>query len=264
MTLHSEIIHTTLIEVLNYVNREAKLLSIDFYIVGAIARDYHFMKLGDYIPSRRTADIDIAVMVSNETEYIALKKALVKTGYFEEMSEPIKLIYNNSIEIDLLPFGDIETNGITLLTQPKIFTLEMPGFSLVNNYVEKSILSDQLETNICSIVGLVLLKLIAQDDRPQRTKDNADIQQIIKHYFDIYTYDIYEEHFDLMEKYDTNDRYYLQKICAHVIGRQLYEMLKNDRSLLNRVINILNKNKDDFWNNMLEGISESLAIDNGR
>lgn len=243
-------------EILEHINKAAIPLGIDFYVAGAVARDFHLSKMRDYIPSRRTEDIDIAVMVASEDEFIALKTALVSTGSFEDHKEPIKLIYKGGIELDLLPFGEIEDAGITYLTKPKVFTLDMPGFSLLNDFVELASWDEALQTKVTPVEGLVLLKLIAHNDKPQRTKDLIDIQQIIKHYFDISSDDIYENHFDTMNFYDTNDRDYMPKVCAHVIGRKLKVILQTDLDLKIRIESILKNSPQDFWDFILVGLLE--------
>ena len=156
MTQNSDIFDPAFDEILMHVSKEASALDIDFYLAGAVARDYHLSKSGDYIPSRRTADIDIAVMVATEDEFCKLKDRLIETGHFEEHKEPIKLIYKKSIELDLLPFGAIEEAGITRLTKPKVFTLDMPGFALLNDTAEQVQWSDDVEARVCSIEGIVL------------------------------------------------------------------------------------------------------------
>lgn len=256
MTKHSDIFNPFFDEILVHINREATALNIDFYLAGAVARDYHLSKSDDYIPSRKTEDIDIAVMVADEDEFCLLKNRLIETGLFEEHKEPIKLIYKKSIELDLLPFGNIEEAGITRLTKPKVFTLDMPGFALLNDSAEHIKWTDDIQARVCSIEGIVLLKLIAHNDRPQRTKDLTDIQQIVKVFFDVFSDDVYEQHFDLMELYDTNDKEYIPKISAHVIGRKLKTVLNADQQLLQRIISILQQDKDAFWMNILMGLIE--------
>lgn len=257
MTTNYNIFNPAFDEILLHVSWASSILDIDFYLAGAVARDYHLSKDKDYRPSRRTADIDIAVMVSNEDEFCALKNKLIETGDFEQHTEPIKLIYKNSIELDLLPFGDIEKLGITYLTKPKSFILDVPGFSILNKSAQQISWNGKIKTKVCTLQGIVLLKLVAYDDRPQRTKDLLDIQLIIKLYFDTLSEDVYEHHFDLMSKYEpNNNKNYIQQVCAHVIGRKIKLILKDDTNLLERVIKILQWDRDHFWENLLAGLIE--------
>ena len=227
MTQHSEIFNPAFDEILAHVSNACAKLGIDFYLAGAVARDYHLSKNSDYVPSRKTADIDIAVMVANENEFLELKKQLLNTGVFKEHAEPIKLIYKEAVEIDLLPFGEIEVDGTTTLTKPKVFVLEMPGFALLNEHAEEAIWNEKINARICTIEGLVLLKLVANNDRPERTKDLIDIQQIIKLYFEVFSDDVYEDHFDVMEKHNEKETDYIQQVSAYVIVFILLQNFNN-------------------------------------
>jgi predicted nucleotidyltransferase len=257
LSQHYDIFNPAFDEILQQVNDACSKLNIDFYIAGAVARDYHLNKIDDYSPSRKTADIDIAVMVADEETYIKLKESLIASKKFIQHKEPIKLLFNNAIELDLLPFGDIENEGVTQLTKQTNFVLGVEGFGLLNNFTEKTPWNNKVEVRICSLEGIILLKLIANDERPQRTKDLADIQSIIKLYFDVESDVIYSENYDLLELYDVEDiKGYKSSICAHVIGRKLKTILKKDEKLNQRIITILKKDKGEFWNNILTGLTE--------
>ena len=103
--------------------------NIDFYLVGAVARDINLSGNEELFSKRGTNDIDLAVTISDEGQYNQVKAALVATGLFESHeTEAIKLIYKNGLEVDLLPFGEIEgENRNVKLTDPT-FILNMPGF----------------------------------------------------------------------------------------------------------------------------------------
>jgi len=110
-------------------------LDIDFYIVGAVARDIQFSLKNENIRARATEDVDIAVMVSDQAQYTAIKNALIASGEFTaHETEAIKLYYQNAIEIDLLPFGDIENEQREIKLTDPMFILNMPGFSEVFPY----------------------------------------------------------------------------------------------------------------------------------
>jgi len=93
---------------------------IDFFIVGAVARDYFLSVDAEAVSKRKTDDVDIAIMLSNPKQFSELKEALLETGKFAaNETEHIKLYYKNAIELDLLPFGQIEN------AESKVF-LETP------------------------------------------------------------------------------------------------------------------------------------------
>jgi predicted nucleotidyltransferase len=252
----SEIFNHLFDEILESVTVIAGSLNIDFYLAGAVARDYHLQRSLDYTPKRKTEDIDFAVMVSNESEYHELRNELVATGNFCEHSNPIKLIYKEKVEVDLLPFGAIEEEGIVRITRPKLFIIEVPGFKLLNEYSELLPWNEKISTRICALEGVVLLKLIANDDKPERTKDLIDIQRIIELYFNLFSNEVYDVHFDILSIYDHTDLDYHLRVCAHLIGRKMKIMLAKDEILFQRLVGILKKQKDHFWSDLLNGIIE--------
>ena len=59
--------------------------------------------------SRATADIDLGINVSSWDEFNQLKVALTNTGLFSENRARQRLMYNNSIPVDIVPFGAISS-----------------------------------------------------------------------------------------------------------------------------------------------------------
>jgi predicted nucleotidyltransferase len=130
----------------------------------------------------------------------------------------------------------------------------MPGFLETFPFVE-TIKSGELSLKTCPIEGLVMLKLISHNDRPQRTHDLTDIDNIIDEYFDWNIDEIYSRHNDLFDKYDTNDlKFYMPKIGAHIIGRKMKPLLIESIMLRQRVIGILEKSLNPRLESLLKGL----------
>lgn len=236
-----------------------KQFDIDYYLAGAFARDIQFQTKQPDSNFRKTDDVDLAVCISHEDRYNEVMNALEATGSFvRDKKEIIKLHYKLGLEVDLLPFGEIEDeNRDVKLTKPIAFTLQMPGFAEAAAFTEE-IKSGNLTLNTCPIEGLVMLKLISWDDRPQRTHDLTDIDNIIDAYFDWNSDEIYSNHFEVMEKYDTNDlHFYIPKISAHIIGLKMKPLLAASSELFERVNAILKKKQNPRWEALLIGLNES-------
>src|SRR5271165_4393842 len=96
-------------EVFDDLEEAFQALNIDFYLIGALARDIWYAR-GDK-KFRTTKDIDFAIMISNKEDYEAVR------GYLKE-HKSYRDIKNNSfvmltpagIQVDILPFGEIEIN----------------------------------------------------------------------------------------------------------------------------------------------------------
>jgi len=53
---------------------------MDFFVVGAIARDILFENFNGQTPRRETKDVDLAICVKNWAEYDRVVNELVKSG----------------------------------------------------------------------------------------------------------------------------------------------------------------------------------------
>jgi predicted nucleotidyltransferase len=128
--MESNIILPAVLGLLAAAEKIFKQFGVEFYLVGALARDIHLSANPAFMPQRKTKDVDIAILLSDEDQFYAIKEAMVNSGDFSvHETEAIKLIYKQSIEIDLLPFGGIENElRETFLHKPRLFVMNVPGF----------------------------------------------------------------------------------------------------------------------------------------
>jgi len=245
-------------EVLSIAQKVFEKFNIDFYLVGAVARDVQFSERPELASLRKTNDVDIAIMINDEEHFYEIKNALLATGHFTaHKTEAIKLFYKHSIEVDLLPFGEIENEAREIkLHKPRLFVMDMPGFYEALPYKKIIEVEEDFKLHVCSLEGLVLLKLFAYSDKPDRTKDISDIEHILKVYFDLCSDEIYEKNIDVMDLYETSNRKYLSLIAARIIGRKMKTILSGDKMLIERIKNILGKRPTEEWNAIGEGFTE--------
>ncbi len=181
-----------------------------------------------------TNDINLAVFVSDYETYYSLKKDLVHQYKFSQIStNAFGLRHINGAQIDLMPFGDIETNNEITLKNP--FTkLKVQGFTEVYS---KGILETLFEGNkyyLASIESIVILKLIAFDDNNQRVKDIKDFALICKYYQEL-EFDIIYQNLDLFGQ----TSYEFKQISWIVLGRQMFEIIASNDDLFSRINNII-------------------------
>lgn len=217
---------------------------IDFYLVGAVARDA-WMSIHDKKARRTTGDIDFAVLINKAGTYEALKEYLIRQeGFVPSPENAFVLIWRDKTQVDLLPFGAIADRDGTVRVAGSGFTsVNMPGFGeIYEEGLPELILEGQHRFKFCTLPGLVLLKLIAWDDRPEARRDDIrDISDILNHFFDLYDEDIWSSHSDLFE--DENDN--LRHIAARVMGREIRKIAQRNDQLYQRVMAILNANTAD-------------------
>ena len=225
---------------LDALERGFKKFDIDFFLIGALARDT-WMGLNNKKPKRTTADVDFAILLPDAKTFTELKEYLVlEEGFIPYQGNSFVLLWKDGTPVDLLPFGDIADNGTVRVEGTGFTTINVEGFREV---YEGGLPEMELETGnhfkFCSLPGIVLLKFIAWEDRPEiRGKDILDISDILQHYFDIDSNNIYENHSELF----IDDDAALMDIAATVLGRGMGAILKSNHAVANRVKAIIEVN----------------------
>ena len=227
---------------LSALERGFEKIGIDYYLVGAVARDVWMSGINNIAPRRTTADIDFAVLINDKGDYEALKEYLVSTEGFQPTKEnAFVLLWKDRTEVDLMPFGAIEDEEAKVTIQGTGFTtLHVPGFAEVyEEGLPEVEVAEQHTFKFCSLPGIVVLKLLAWDDRPEvRRDDIKDISDILNHFFDMYDEEIWGNHFDLFgdEYIDT------LHTAARVMGREVKKIARRNDKLFARITNIITNN----------------------
>lgn len=209
---------------------------INFFIVGAIARNIWFAT-NDERPTG-TKDLDFGVFVTDVDTYNELRETLIRDyQYTPSKGNAFCLITPEGIQIDLLPFGEIEQDNEVSVEGVGLTSVKLDGFREV---FERGTVDVEIGTETyrsCSIPGVVILKMIAYDDRPDRRgKDVEDIYAICQHYPIIEDENIWANHSDLYG----DDREHFD-VGMIVLGREMSRMISDNDKLRNRVVDILNK-----------------------
>lgn len=224
-------------EVFHLLENHFSKLNINFYLIGAVAKDMWMSGIYDMALGRITADLDLAVLVEDQGQYERLKEDLVKTGRFYALKEnKYAMLFDNRIQIDLLPFGGLNIGDLDF-SYAIALTNITNGFAEVHENGTAQIEIQGQQFAVSTLPAIVLLKLIAYDDRPEnRGKDLNDIGNIIQHYYHIAGEDLFEEEFiDLLDLDNTI------VASAQLLGRRIYLIIKHSSELVERVIGILTK-----------------------
>jgi predicted nucleotidyltransferase len=222
------------------VDEVLSALKIPYYLVGVSAIALELLK-DNIKPARGTKDIDFAIMISSMKQYDDVVLQLVSKG-FTKVKAPWTLYHDGyNVAIDLLPFGQIEENDTINFTERHI-DLHFLGFK---ETLEESV-TISIEEKIAHIPPLhamVVLKLIAWNDRPEeRDNDLKDILLIIDKYYN-YQYDeILSSHYDTFPE----DEFDIRIIGARVLGRKAARILSKSDHLRKHVISILEKNSSNL------------------
>jgi predicted nucleotidyltransferase len=211
-------------------------LDIQFYVLGALARDAWYAK--EKIKSRTTRDVDLALYVFSGDQYQNVINILKETYDFVEVKNvPFRLQTPFGYTIDLIPFGEISIDDAVQPDKDWKRPVFVNGFEEIykNAVVPVEIENEEMQFRIATLAAIVMLKLIAFDDRPEnRTQDPQDIRDIILNFFDIESDVIYEQHNDLFDQ-DLE----LHEYAAIVIGREIKDILASNDPLRKRLLQIL-------------------------
>jgi len=169
-------------ETFDCIDEVMREMHLPYYLVGANAIALELLKKG-VKPSPGTKDIDFAVMIPSKDEYENISTAL-EGKEFNRVSTPFNFYSEKfNIVIDLLPFGELEEN-YTINFNERRADLHLLGFKEVMEEAIPVYIEDKI-ANIPPLAGMVILKLIAWNDRPEiRFDDLPDILKIIEHYYD--------------------------------------------------------------------------------
>ncbi|WP_019991030.1 nucleotidyl transferase AbiEii/AbiGii toxin family protein [Rudanella lutea] len=226
-------------ELFAVLESELVTLGVDFYLIGAIARDIWLTALHDIEPGRVTRDLDLAVLLANEEQYGHLRDRLIGTGRFIARRDNVyTLVFEDGRPVDLLPFGALSMEQSVSVAGQGLTTIRVDGFQEVYEAGTESVEIDNQPFLVCTLAGIVLLKFIAYDDRPEhRSKDILDIGAILRHYFDITEDDIYENHNDLF----SDDEFDITLTAARVLGRQMAPIVALSNALHQRIDQIIDQ-----------------------
>lgn len=206
---------------------------LDCYLVGAVARDIWLTQVHNEPTRRITKDLDLAIFVHDTAEYEALRSWLLeKEGFVPAGSSAFCLVYPSAVgtvglAVDLMPFGAIaDEAGDVYLTGHGLERISTVGFTEVLAEAVTMDTATGQQWRVVTLPGIVVLKLLAWQDRPERGKDAADIWNLLVVYFDLIADELYESHLDLLlleEDADTTNLMLL--VGARVLGRQVGKLL---------------------------------------
>ncbi|MDR2334331.1 MAG: nucleotidyl transferase AbiEii/AbiGii toxin family protein [Burkholderiaceae bacterium] len=176
-------------QVLKQVCISTSALSLDCFVGGAMARDILLTHVFDQKVQRATRDVDIGLYIDHWDQFTRLKEHLIESGRFvADMNGTQRLRFRSgdtaSIPLDLIPFGGIAGVDHSISWPPEHDTvLNVIGFEDALHSAIEVNLGHDLQTKICSLPSLAVLKLIAWKDRGlTQNKDAIDFLLIVRQY----------------------------------------------------------------------------------
>ena len=219
----------------------AEAEGIRFFVIGAAARDM-ILEHGYGIDTlRATRDIDFGVYVSAWAQYDKLKRSLETTGKFIPTEVGHRLKYKRSLIIDLIPFGPIADRNDKISWPPK-HEVEMSTLGFDEAYQHSLTIrlrsNPTLDIPFVSLAGLVLLKIIAWDDKgSDYDKDADDLAFIMRNYIDAGNNErLFSSDKDLIDNQEDFD---YESASARLLGRDMAAISQPKTATI--VLDILNR-----------------------
>lgn len=214
---------------------------IPFLIAGAQARDL-LLKHGHAIETgRQTADVDFAFRVSTWDEFLAFRDALIAADFTAVRGRIHKLLYGK-LEVDILPFGQIESNEHTIAWPPdNDVVMSVVGFGEAFHSATDVMLPEAVPAKVASLPALMLLKIEAWRERRLREpgKDAHDIRLILGNYLQAGNdHRLYDEFSYLLE----DAQFGYEAAGAYILGRDVKALL--DENGLERLLDIVRAESD--------------------
>lgn len=219
-----------IIDAIGDIDVAAKELNMQFFLVGATARDVFFSALHDVKTTRASYDVDIAVRVTGWDEVDQLTSKLLENAMFSRAGNiPHRFSYSDSISVDIVPFGPIENPaGSVSWPQQEGNIMSTTGFQEAFDHSVAVQLKPGVEVAVCTPPAMAALKLVVWHEKyPQRNKDAKDILFLMKEYINAGNQArIYDEHRDLAEiDYELASSRLLGRDIAKIVSPGTRKML---------------------------------------
>lgn len=222
-------------EVFLLIDSACKEMGIPLYLIGAQAWHFHLVEKG-IRPGRGTMDIDFAIMLPDIRTYDRILSSIIGKG-FRKVVEPYRFIHDpTNTVVDLLPFGEVEEKGTVKFTDRKT-ELSVVGFSDVLKAPDIKKLDEETTVQVTPLEGIIIMKLISFNDKPERTKDLDDIHDILIHYFELNDERFYENVPEILDEFSEND--FQLEAGAWLAGLDIGRILEANKTLKGHIQKIL-------------------------
>jgi predicted nucleotidyltransferase len=197
----------------------ATQLSIPYFVIGATARDILLEHVYGIESTRATRDIDFAVAVPSWNVFDILKTQLISTGGFVAGEAAHRLLFGmdaGAYPLDLVPFAGVARNGEIAWPPDGDFVMNIAGYADAHASALAVAITPGFTVKIVSLPAMVILKVLAWTDRPERDKHASDVLLLLRHYHEAGQFDrLYDDGADLLAAFD----YDIELAGAALLGR---------------------------------------------
>jgi predicted nucleotidyltransferase len=231
----------TLAVVANVLARHAT----QWLLVGAAARDMVLSFGYGLEMTRATRDLDIGVAIPAWETFEKIATDLVDRAGFTRDTSMSHRFRTDGAVVDIVPFGAVATDGVLAWPPDGEFEMSVLGFRETYAASDEVLLPGQILVRVASPPGLLLLKMIAWDERHMEKPkhDAVDIAALLHTYSSKRALDdVYTNGADLLETFE----YDVELVGAALMGR--YSAAIAEPETAEEVLRILDRETDiDGW-----------------
>jgi len=211
---------------LGTVDRAAAGVNADWFLTGAMARDWVFTFINGIDTLRATRDADIGIALAGWDEFERVRMHILAEGEFDPGRSLHRLNHRHlrGFHIDLVPFGSLSGAKAEIAWPPGRNTaMNVIGFEDAFKAAITVVADVDLPVKVASPSGLMLMKIFAWEDRKHRQpagKDAQDIRLLLTRYESVAGRSLYDVA-GLMEAED----YDADLAAAHLLGSDVAVLL---------------------------------------
>ncbi len=209
-------------QALRTVARAAAAVGADWFLTGAMARDWVFTLIHGIDTQRATRDADIGIALADWDEYEQIRTLIIAEGDFQPDRSQQRLNHRRvrGFHLDLVPFGQLGGDKAEIAWPPKQdVVMNVIGFADAFRSALTVIADVDLAVKVASPAGLMVMKLFAWQDRKYHSpagKDAHDIRLLMTHYEKVAGRSLYDVA-GLMDSVD----YDADMAAARLLGRDV-------------------------------------------
>ena len=214
-------------------------------------------RLGFEAPARTTRDVDAVVTAASWEDFDRIRRRLFDAG-FRPGSAPHELVFDQDVKIDLIPYGPGLVQNDRLEWPDTDRVISTLGVEEALESAVQEELAPGLSLRVVPIPGLVLLKLVVYQDRPEeRARDLTDV---------VYCFERYEgriegsRRFELTGMVVEGKPVQFEEAGAYLLGTEVARLAK--AKSLAAVRNFLNMISDEYARPVFQILTEERRIGN--
>jgi len=244
LTLSKKLDRVT-VKLFSTISSASDQCGIEFVVIGATARDVILHYVYGIAIRRLTKDVDIAIIINEWGKFDKLKSALLATKSFSETRVQHRLIFHDTLPLDIVPFGEIARENHIHWPPDDAVQMNISGHQeTLDNAVLINISEGIDPVRFSSLPNLTALKILAWKDRGKSNpKDATDVRIILDHYVAAGNRErLYDQHIDAVESVDYDE----DLAGALLLGRDIKESIGDATRM--QLTDILESETDELSN----------------